>query len=94
MEGSSSRLLEKSAATLCTYEFSYVPFLHAYCCWFRCSMYLLACICVHIAVSLCCARVIHLSHTHTDVIPDLPIYSSMYMCVSVAFVLLFSCERY
>ena len=48
----------------------------------------------HIAVRLYCIYVIHLSHTHADVIVDLLINSSMYISVSVAFVLFFSCELY
>ena len=72
MEGSCSRLLEKS------------------------TVYLLVCtiICVHIVVRLCCACIIHLSRTHADVIVYLVINSSMYICVSVAFDLFFSCELY
>ena len=83
MEGTCSRLLEKSTATVCICSFSYMSFLHAYCCWFRCS----------IAVRLCCICVIHLSHSHTDVIVVLLINSYIvrtYICVSVAFVLFFS----
>ena len=57
IEGFSFRLLEKSYATVCICAFSYVPFPHAYCCWFRCSINLLEWFCV-----------VHLSHTHTDVI--------------------------
>ena len=72
MEGSCSRLLGKSTSTVCICTFSYMSFPHDYCCCFRCSMYLLVCtsICVHIAVRLCCACVIHLSHTHTNVVVD------------------------
>ena len=44
VEYSRSRLLEKSIATVCICAFSYMSFPHAYCCWFRCSMYLLMCI--------------------------------------------------
>ena len=44
-------------------------------------MYLLLCICAQIAVRLYCASIIHLSHTHTDVIVGLLINSSMYTCV-------------
>ena len=55
-------------------------------------MYLLVRICVHIAVRLCCVCIIHLSHAHTVVIVGLLIHSSMYICISVAFVLLSSCE--
>ena len=57
MEDSCFCLLEKTAATVCICAFSYVYFHHAYCCWYRFSMYLLVCVCV-----------VHLSHTHTDVI--------------------------
>ena len=57
-------------------------------------MYLLVCISVHIAVRLCCIGVIHLSHTHTDVIVVSLLNTSMYICVSVAFVLFCSCELY
>ena len=57
----------------------------------RCSMYLLVCICVDIAVRS--YYVIHISHTHTDVIVRLLINSSMDICVIVAFVLFFSCEQ-
>ena len=62
----------------------------------RCSMYLLVCmnIRIHIGVRLCCICVIHLSHTHTDVIVDLLINSSMCIYVSVAFALFFSRELY
>ena len=93
VEGSWSCLLEISNAKACVCAFSYQLFPHTYCCWFRCSMYLLGCICVHITVRLCCVCVIHLSYTHTDVIVGLLIYSSIYMCTSVPFVLFFSCER-
>ena len=94
MKGYCSRLLEKSTETVCICAFSYMSFPHAYCYCFRCSIYLLMCICVHIAVRLCCACVIHLAHTHANVIVDLVINSSMYICVSVAFVLFFSCGLY
>ena len=57
-------------------------------------MYLLVCICVHIAVRLCCVCVIHFSHNHTDVIVGLLINNLMHICISVAFVLFSSCERY
>ena len=40
-------------------------------------MFLLVCICVHVAVGLSYACIIHLSHTHADVIVDLVINSSM-----------------
>ena len=56
---------------------------HVYCC--RTPIYLLMCICVHIAVRLCCVCVIHLSHTHADVIVGLLINSSLYLCVSLVF---------
>ena len=69
-----------------------MPFPHAYCCWFMCSMYLLGCICVQITVHLCCVCVIHLSHTQTDVIVGLIINNSMYLCVSEAFVVFISCD--
>ena len=92
MEGSCSRLLEES--TVCKCAFSYMSLPHDNCCCLRCSMHLLVCICVHIAVRLCCACIIHLSHIHADVIVDLLINNSMYICVSVAFVLFFSCELY
>ena len=32
------------------FAFLDMSFTNAYCCWFRCSMYLLMCFCVHIAV--------------------------------------------
>ena len=70
-----------------------MSFSHAYCYWFRCSIYLLVCICVHIAVRLCCVCVIHFSHTHTDVIVGLLVNNATDICVSVAFVLFFLCER-
>ena len=35
-----------------------------------------------------------LSHTHIDVIIDLLIYSSMCICISVAFASFFLCELY
>ena len=57
-------------------------------------MYLLVCICLHITLCLCCSGVIHLSHTHTDVIVGLLTNSSMYICVSAAVDLFFPCERY
>ena len=79
VEGSWSCLLEISNAKACVCAFSYQLFPHTYCCWFRCSMYLLGCICVHITVRLCCVCVIHLSHTHTNVIVGLLINSSMYI---------------
>ena len=94
MEGSCSRLLEKSTAAVCICAFSYMSFTHACRCCFRCSIYLLVCICVHITIRLCCICVIHLPHTYTDVIDVLLINSSMYICVSVAFVLLSVCKRY
>ena len=53
----------------------------------RCIYY-----CIHIAVRLCCVCVIHRSYTNIDVIVDLLI--NTYICVSVTFVLFFSCERY
>ena len=87
MEGSGSRLLEKSSASACIYAFSYVSLPYVYYCWFRWSMYLFVCFCVHIAVRLFCACVIHLFHTHTDVIVDLFINSSMYIWISVTFAL-------
>ena len=49
-------------------------------------MHLFVFIHVHIVVRLCCDGVIHLPHTYADVIFDLLTNSSMYMCVSVAFV--------
>ena len=49
--------------------------------------------CVHIDVRLCYICLIRLSHAHTDVIIVPPINSSMYICVSVAFVLFFSCDN-
>ena len=96
MEGSCSRLLAKSIATVYACAFSYMSLHHAYCCCYSCSIYLVVCmnICVHIDVLLCCIYVIRLSHTHTDVIVDLLINSSMCICVSVAFALFFSCELY
>ena len=39
-------LLEKSTATVCICAFSHMSFPHAYCCCFRCSIYLVVCICV------------------------------------------------
>ena len=57
-------------------------------------MNLLMCIYVHIVVHLCYACVSHLPHIPTDVIVDLLINSLMSICVSVAFALLFSFERY
>ena len=57
-------------------------------------MYLLVYICVHNVVRLCCVYIIPLSHFHTDVIVDLLINSSVYICVSESFVLFFLCERY
>ena len=63
MEAFCCCLLKKSTATVCAFPYMYFP--HAYCCWFRCSIYLLVCICVHIAVRLCCVCIIHLSHIHT-----------------------------
>ena len=74
-------------ATVCIYAFSYMSLPYAYCCWLRCSMYLLVCFCVHIAVCLCCTCVVYISHGHTDVIVGLLINSSMYISVSVAFAL-------
>ena len=53
-------------------------------------MYLL----VRICVRLCCICVIHLSHTHTDVVVVLFINRATYICVGVAFVLFFSWKRY
>ena len=50
-------------------------------------MYLLVCICAHIAVRLWCACVIHLSYTHGDVIVGLLINSSMYIYVMIFSVL-------
>ena len=54
--------------------------------------------CIYSSVSafvhLCCACVIHLSHTHTDGVVDLLINVSMYICVSMAFILFCSCEEY
>ena len=69
------------------FAFAYLSFPHAYHCWFMRLIYLLVCIFVHIAVILSCAYIIHLSYTHADVVVDLLINSSMYMCVSVTFVL-------
>ena len=46
-------------------------------------MYLLMFVCV-----------VHFTHAHTYVIVVLVINSSIHICVSVAFTLLFSCERY
>ena len=76
MKGSCSRHLVKFIAT-CISAFSYMSFPNNYCCWFRCSIYLLVCIYTYIAVRLCCACVIHLSHTHSDAIVGLLINSSM-----------------
>ena len=70
------------------FAFAYLSSPHAYCYWFKCSMYLLVWICVHMAVRLCCVCAIHPFHTHSDVIVGLLISSS------VAFVLFFSYERY
>ena len=82
-----TRLLENSIATACICAFSHLSFLHAYCCWFRCSMNLLVCICIHTNnIIVCWLCVIHLSHT--DVIVGLLIKSSMYICVRVVFGLL------
>ena len=41
------------------------------------------------SVRSCCACIIQLSHTHIDVIVGLLINSSMYICVSEAFILFF-----
>ena len=97
MEGSCSRLLDNFIAiTLLFLHLHTYLSLHAYCCWFKCSMYLylLMCSCVHIAIRLFCIGINHLSHTHTTVVVGLLINSSMYICVSVAFALFFSYERY
>ena len=56
-----------------------------------CSIYLLVCIRLHIGVRLYFVCIIHLSHTHTDVIVGLLINSSMYICFSVGFALFISC---
>ena len=46
--------------------------------------------CVHsCCIRLRCMFVIYLTHTHTDVVVSLLITSSMYICVSVDFVLSF-----
>ena len=94
-ERSCSRLLKNSTVTtlLILHSHTYLS-VHAYYCWIRRSMYLLACICLHIAVRLCCVCVIHPSHTHTDVIVCLLITSSVYVCVSGAFVLFFSISMF
>ena len=90
MEGSCCRLLENSIATtllfmhLHTYLSSYNYFYA-----FMCSMYLLVRIFVQFAFRLCCACVIYLSHTHTDVIVGLLKNSLMSISISVAFVLFF-----
>ena len=88
-------LLENSIPTALLFLYSrtyHSP--HAYCCWFRCSMHLLMFICVHIVVSFCCVWFTSFSHAHTDVIVRLFTNSSMYVRVSVVFILLFSCDRY
>ena len=91
---STLRVLARRRTTACAFFHLSVP--HTCCCWFMCSMYLLVCICVHIAVRLCCIHVFHLSQRHTDIIVVNLINSAMYtpVCVSVAFGLLLSCERY
>ena len=61
IEGSCSRLLEKSTATVCIWAFPFMSFPYAYCCGLICSMYLLVCI-----ISSVC--IIHFSHTYADVI--------------------------
>ena len=84
MEGSCSHFLENSIATTLIFWHSHTYLCpHAYCCWFRCSMYLLVRVCV-----------VHFSHIHTDVTVGLLINSSMYICVCVAIALFFSCVRY
>ena len=56
--------------------------------------------CVFMCVYLSCCvrlryvRLMHLSHTHTDIIVVLLINSSMYICVSVAFVLFILMFKY
>ena len=54
-------------------------------------MYTLVYICVVCIVYtfVAFAYVVHLPHTHTDIIVDLLIISTMNICVSVAFVLFF-----
>ena len=47
--------------------------------WYKCLIYLLVCICVDIAISLCWVCVIYPSQTHIDVIVGLLINSSVWL---------------